>query len=257
MSRNTYIIYCDSTSFSSILSSISPIISRIQVQLFPRESGAMRNVLSASSPNPSGQPFIQASQSASLFSSGLPGSAAAILSKETLLGDIVTYLCVFSIPYSEIPPYLLSGVSVGHSTGKFLLKPFRQFRRRSAVFTDRLFSSFLIPVHSMLSLLLSKTVQQDPHPQPRQVLFLIQWSRSARHEVAPLLFPLQHKPELLRLPIVIQQNAEFRGIREEATDFNAGSIATAPIPKQFGIAHHAGGKNRLRSHSTAGAAGDS
>ena len=31
MSRNTYIIYCDSTSFSSILSSISPIISRIQV----------------------------------------------------------------------------------------------------------------------------------------------------------------------------------------------------------------------------------
>ncbi len=30
MSRNTYIIYCDSTSFSSILSSISPIISRIQ-----------------------------------------------------------------------------------------------------------------------------------------------------------------------------------------------------------------------------------
>ena len=44
---------------------------------------------------------------------------------------------------------------------------------------------------------------------------------------------------------MIQQNAEFRGIREEATDFNAGSIATAPIPKQFGIAHHAGGKNRL------------
>jgi len=44
MSRNTYIIYCDSTSFSSILSSISPIISRIQVSVINGSSIPQKTV---------------------------------------------------------------------------------------------------------------------------------------------------------------------------------------------------------------------